>query len=67
MRQDPLLKGHVAAVIMPVAMSRAYSCGHGLQKISVANAVPPVLGDRSDENRICEGVELNGVTAPERG
>jgi hypothetical protein len=67
MRQDPLLKSHVAAVIMPVAMSRAYSCGRGLQKISAANAVPPVLGKHSDENRICEGVELNGVTAPERG
>jgi hypothetical protein len=53
MWQDPLLKGHVAAVIMPVAMSRAYSCGRGLQKISAATAVPHVLGNRSDENRLC--------------
>jgi len=64
MRQDPLLNGHVAALIMPVAMSMAYSCGRGLQKISVANAVPPVLSNHSDENRICEGGrELNGATA----
>jgi hypothetical protein len=63
MRQDPLLNGHIAALIMLIAMSRAYSCGCGLQKISAANAIPHVLGNRSDENRLCEGVELNRATA----
>jgi hypothetical protein len=56
MRQVPLLNGHVAAEIMPVAMSRAYSCGRGLQKISAAIAVPPVLGDRSDEGSVSKSV-----------
>jgi|LSQX01.2.fsa_nt_gb hypothetical protein len=63
MRQDPLLNGHIAALIMLVAMSRAYSCGRGLQKIFAANAVSHVLGNRSDENRLREGVELNRATA----
>lgn len=64
MRQDPLLNGHIAALIMLIAMSRAYSCGRGLQKISAANAISHVLGNRSDENRLCEGrVELNRATA----
>jgi hypothetical protein len=48
---------------MLVAMSRAYSCGRGLQKIFAANAVSHVLGNRSDENRLREGVELNRATA----
>ena len=63
MRQDPLLNGHLAAETMLSAISKAYSCGRGLQKISAANAIPYVLGSCSDENRIREGVELNGATA----
>jgi len=56
MRQDPLLNGHVAAVTMPVAMSRAYSRGRDLQKISAANAVPHVLDDPSGEGSVSKSV-----------